>query len=194
MNIGCDIRHITAGCVIVIVCITLFLTVHRNFDNIEYMIPGFYVAPHEFCVGAGLDAFLMYIGEKQLVGKTRKGYILATQGDKMIINSPIEFCISWDWLSWNNWLIMLRHSSPIDGVIKFKDEIKGIPQKMTVLAYPTYGKIVLSHGDTIYATLYRNAELTEKITKKIMTDHKISSADMLQNKKVEVPSIAETKK
>ena len=181
----CNINssNIQIGCVILIIVITLFLTVHRNFDNIEYMIPGFYTAPPEFCAGAGLDSFLMYIGEKPLIGKTRKGYILATQGNKMIINSPVELCISWNWLSKNNWLIMLRHSSPIDGILRFKEEIKGIPKQLIVLAYPTYGKLVLSDEKTIYATLYRDAQITEKITMK-QSEGEFNSADMTQNAKL----------
>lgn len=179
----CDITQLTVGCFILIILIILFLTVHRNFDNIEYLIPGFYIAPPDFCAGAGLDSFLMYIGEKPLVGKRRTGYILATQGDKMVINTPIDLTITWNWFSWNNWLIMLRHSSPIDGVMRFKEEIKGIPQKLTVLAYPTYGKIVLSHEDKIYAVLYRDARITEKITQKLESNGTFEATDMNLNKK-----------
>lgn len=150
-----------------IVIILVLLVIYRNFANINYLVSGFYIAPPEFCAGAGLDSFLMYIGDPSFFSRSRHGYILATQGEKMVINTPVDMCFTWDWMSINNLVINLKHTSQIEGKLAFREEIDGIPKTLLVLASPTSGKLVLSDSENVYAILYRDAHLTEQIAKKL---------------------------
>jgi hypothetical protein len=183
-----DIKRNTVMCgiFILIIIITLFLIIcyHNKYNNINGMISGFYQCTPAFCSAAGIDSFLVYVGDKSA---WRAGYILSTQGNHMLLNQPIEFKITWDWFNIKNWFIHLNHKTSVYGKWRFKEKIEGIPQVLDVLCYPTYGKIVLSDDNTIYATLYRNAETTEIISTKLV----FNKDDMTSKSKSDIQTISE---
>jgi hypothetical protein len=154
-------KQIFIGILIVIVVIYLG-TIYYNFTMIDDLMGGFWVAPPDFCVDAGLDSMVMYIGEKPYFSSHRPCYILIQRNGEIFLNEPTELSIAWSWFSIQNWRKCLDHSTVKYGTVSFDIPNNiGFPSTQDLACYPTYGKMVLSYGDKLHAVLYRSSELTE---------------------------------
>jgi len=152
-------KELIIGLFLVIFIIYIF-TIYYNFSLIDDLIEGLWIGSPDFCSDAGLDSFILYIGEGS--GSTHTCYILIQRNDKIFLNEPTELTIYWDWISLQNWSIHLNHGSLKHGTVKFNiPKITGFPNTQQISIYPTLGKMVLSDRDNIYACLYRSPELTE---------------------------------
>ena len=158
-----DKKQIFLGFLILFVIMYLG-AIWYNFIMIGDLIEGFWTAPPGFCVDAGIDSFLLYIGARGYFNSYRPCYIIIQRDGKLFLNQPVEAKFAWDWLSIQNWRKCLDHSTVKYGSVCFKfDEETAFPSFQNVACYPTYGKMVLSKDDVICATLYRSAELTEQL-------------------------------
>ena len=129
---------------------------------INNMIGGFWDADTSFCEESGLDMFCIYFDNETSFGE-RACYILAKNGNDIVINEPTTSNISMQWGKLNNWSSDLKSPKFIN--IKFKDlsdECKeDFPEHQQMRFYPLSNKIVLFYDDTITAVLYKNTVTSE---------------------------------
>jgi hypothetical protein len=138
---------------LIIICIYLIYTFFR--PNIyDQLLNGFYEADTSFCEEADLDMFCLYLSNDVSRSGDRSCYILATKEDDIIINEPTMARITQQW-AWKNW--SSDPTKPRYFNVKFGIDFEGIfPEEQCIRFYPDVGKIVLYHGDTITAVLYKN--------------------------------------
>lgn len=120
-----------AGVIIATLILVIILLIF--FREPDYC--GFWVAPQDFLEEAGLDSMMLFIGKDG-------GYIFASRdGGEVMMNDPID-------------VKMGRSTITFKGI-----EYDFFPSSQSVKKSP--GKMILHKGDTVYAVLYHNAELSD---------------------------------
>ena len=161
------------GFLVVVIILYLF-ALYLNYRTCNELITGIWTAPPNFLEDAGLDSMILYIGEKKCYELYRPCYILIQRDNEIFLNEPTEMKINWNWTTPQNWNMFLNNNIVKCGNIHFKMPDDSFPNKQNISFNPVLGKIILSVGDTIYASLYRSAELSETTVKK---QNKINPCD-----------------
>lgn len=146
---------------LIIICCILILTLILvlNTRHIESnLMCGFWKGDAEFCEQAGLEFFLLKIGENSLLSSVRSGYILAKTSDGLIMNNPIELYLSGG-KSVKPWLTDCR-SYVVDFDWLGESGYDFFPNTQELHYYPEYGKIVLCDIDQVYAILFKDSGMT----------------------------------
>lgn len=145
--------------VILIILVTYYLIVLTcNSAMYDAIISGFWKGDMGFLQDAGLSSFLLYLAPAER--GTRACYLLAEQGDDLVINEPCSAYIkqTWDLSNWNTGLDSKTYE------ITFYDlETDDFPKKQKMTFYPKIGKMILSKNDTVYGMFYKDAHLTDTI-------------------------------
>ena len=122
------------------------------------LLSGFWRADADFCNQANLTSFILYIGD----GMTKKrGYLLITNHDGIVINSAVDLEIS------NILCIRPYIRDEINLNVNFKwlcgdDDYEAIFPSMQNIKYnPKKGKIILMDQETVYAVLYKDNIMTD---------------------------------
>ena len=147
----------------VIIFILVVLTFHtRSLES--SMMKGFWKADPEFCQSAGLDIFLLYLGNNTSYGTshTRHGYFLAKTPDGLILNNSVNIKFT----GGTNILPTVSHCKKYGMIIDWQDtpeephDEEAFPSELYANYYPFHQKLVLYSGDTVHAILYRDNKLS----------------------------------
>lgn len=147
----------------IIIFILVVLTFHnRMIEN--SMMKGFWKADPEFCQTAGLDIFLLYLGNNTSYGlsHTRTGYFLAKIPDGLILNNSVNIRFT----GGANILPTASHCKKYGMHIDWQDtesephDEEAFPSELYANYYPFHQKLVLYSGDTVHAILYRDNKLS----------------------------------
>lgn len=143
------------GILICIICIVLIVVVWLWISPQRKLRTGFWLADADYCKEAGLQYYLLRIGNCVL-GKA-ESYIFASNDQGIIMNNNIvlDFGIN----PFN--LIGER----ITGKVKIHvldDEYEEffLPKEMDYVFYPYYGKFVWSFEDNVMGIFFRNSSMT----------------------------------
>jgi hypothetical protein len=140
-----------------IIVIYYVIVLRCNGSIYNELMTGFWKADGEFLKDAGLTSFLLYLAPTDWKG-IRACYLLAVNGDELVINEPCSVSLNQTWKlgNWSTGFGVKTYD------IIFKDlETDDIPNKLILNFYPKTGKIILSKGDVIYGIFYRDAYLTD---------------------------------
>lgn len=145
----------------------IFLLVVLTFHNrmIENSImKGFWRADPEFCHTAGLEIFLLYLGNNTSYGlsHTRSGYFLAKIPEGLILNNSVNIRFT----GGTNIFPTASHCKKYGMHIDWQDDEsdphdeEAFPSDLQANYYPHHHKLVLYSGDTVHAILYRDSKLS----------------------------------
>lgn len=152
---------------LLLICYLVLLANNRIFE--QHNLKGFWVADAEFCNTAGLSDFMLYIGDG-IYCKT--GYLFVTNPDGVIVNDPVKISFK---KAVNLFPFIMEEQ-------KFKIRIDWVdhsgydflPSEMFLNYYPKQGRVVLSDEDQIYASLFKNNEMTHAASEYAKEQEKIA--------------------
>jgi hypothetical protein len=138
------------GVVVIFLLIILYYT-SRSEENA--LLRGFWTADAEFCERAGLQMFVMYIGNSQYT------YLLAANESGIILNNPAKLCIRHFTLN-----PTVSHCKDMAASLEWIDDepedSMAFPKQFRMAFYPTSGKLVLYQKDTVLAILWKDCKTT----------------------------------
>lgn len=117
-----------------IIIVVILIVVYLGLSN--HPGNGFWVAPQDFLDEAGLDSLILFLGKDG-------SYIFAMREDEVMMNDVVDVNFSW-----------FGSSVRFNGI-----SYDFFPSVQSTKITP--GKLVLYKGDTVYAVLYHNAELSD---------------------------------
>ena len=125
---------------------------------------GFWKGDADFNDQAGVELFLIYMGESSALSSSRPGYILIKNSDGIIINNAVEFKLSGG-KSINPGLSSCReYAVTIDWL--GEEDYSFFPSEQEMYYYPENGKIVFFADDQVHAILYKDNSISD-ITRKM---------------------------
>lgn len=134
---------------IIIVVLWLWMKPNRK------LLKGFWMADADYCEQAGLQYYLLRIGDSEM-GRYN-AYILAANSQGIIMNNNIELDFGY-----NPFEMM---SERITGKVKLNvldDDLDEffLPKELEYVYYPYYGKFVWSFEDSILGIFFRNSSMS----------------------------------
>jgi hypothetical protein len=152
-----DRRDVCYG-LIGLACVVILWLQSRYVES--QLLRGFWCADLDFCQIAGLDKFILYIGDTTLSG--RSGYMLVANTAGIIINNPIK-------LSTTSFTInpLVRETVTSSACLEwFTDatfaekadhDEDAFVSKCQLDFNPTCGKLTFYTADTVHVVLYKDA-------------------------------------
>jgi hypothetical protein len=147
------------GIVILILLFLFILLVVNTRLTESHLLNGFWKGSGDFTQQAGVDLFVIYIGEGSILSNVRPGYILIKNDEGLIINNPVEFSFSAGGSLSPNICECREYSVTIDWL--GEEGYKFFPTQQNVHYYPRHGKIVFSLNDEVYAILYKDCNMSD---------------------------------
>lgn len=130
------------GLIILAIIIFIFTSVCENDELV-----GFYKAPETFLEDAEIQSMLLYIGKK--TNGKRDAHMIVTAGDEVVINTSFSVKITKKILSSKYEFECLE---PINDTY---------PTKLTMEFDKVSKRMTLVDGDTVYAVIYKDNELSD---------------------------------
>ncbi len=154
-------------CIFVIILILLWTTPKVK------LLKGFWLADADYCEQAGLQYYLLRIGEMSGIN-TYNAYILAANEKGIIMNNhlKLDFGINLSQLA----------SQKIEGCVEIDvldDEYEEffLPKKMDYTYYPYHGKLIWECEDHIMGIFYKNASMSSVELHKEQSDSESSDEE-----------------
>lgn len=143
-----NMQTLTLGIIVVVIFLVIMILITSS--NMSTVMYGFWVAPNEFLKDSGLDSLIIYYGKTG-------SYILSSRDDGILMNDPVDIKVSGGILSvLKPWLSSRKYSINFVGL-----DYDFFPSIQDMTFYPESSKMILSKKGTVYAVLYRDAELTD---------------------------------
>ena len=135
-------------CVVLIIILWLWIAPQRRLRR------GFWLADPDYCKAAGLQYYLLRIGDC-VFGKA-ESYIFATNDQGVIMNNNIILDFGMNLFN----LVGERITGKVKiDVLDDEYEEFFLPKEMDYVFYPYYGKFVWSFGDDVMGIFFRNASM-----------------------------------
>ena len=153
---------------LIIISFILLFLIFYIFDSVVYYshnLDGFWSAPDDFCIDAGIDMFWVYICKSKI-------WVIIKKQKKEILNIISDFNISFDPI----YLLPILHNNSLNGkLIIHSDSDENIfPSHQFIIFYPHIPKLVFYSKAQIYAVLYKNPHLSD-ISSKLLSDENDNS-------------------
>jgi hypothetical protein len=141
--------------IIIIILLFLFTIQVFNTRAIEScLITGFWKGSPQFIADSGLQIFMIRIGEGSVLSGNRPGYILMVNKEGILINSPVEFCMSAGGSLRPGICPCREYSVTIDWLDNEEPEF--FPSEQDIYYYPEAGKLVFTSDDNIMGVFYKD--------------------------------------
>ena len=151
------------GIVVLVLLFMVVVLVLNTRSNENSLMTGFWKADADFNEQAGVELFLIYMGESSTLSNKRPGYILVKNSDGLIINNPVEFQLSGG-KSINPKLSACREYNVYIDWLE-EAEYSFFPSDQDLHYYPESGKMVFSADDQVYAVLYKDNVVSDIMRK-----------------------------
>lgn len=135
-------------CVVLVIMLWLWISPQRRLRR------GFWLADPDYCKAAGLQYYLLRIGDC-VFGKA-ESYIFATNDQGVIMNNNVILDFGMNPFN----LIGERITGKVK-IVVLDDEYEEffLPKEMDYVFYPYYGKFVWSFEDNVMGIFFRNASM-----------------------------------
>lgn len=137
--------------VLAVVIIVFILIVYNMRSTEEILMKGFWTADTEFCKMSELTMMTFYIGDDGYC------YVIAANNDGLILNNAGVMQMS-------KGIVLnptMCNSVEYSVNVKWNDEPgDAFPSKFTLTHYPKKGKVLINVKDKIYASLWKDNEMT----------------------------------
>lgn len=144
----------TVSVVIFIIMFLFTLQVFNTRSTESCMLTGFWKGRPSFLQDAGLQLFMIRIGDGSLLHGSRPGYILMVNPEGILINRPVKFNLSAGG-SLNPGMCSCReYLVNIDWLDDEEPEF--FPSEQDLYYYPEAGKIVFTNDDNVMGIFYKD--------------------------------------
>lgn len=142
--------------VLIIITLTMGVLIGQNRMVETKLMNGLWRASSDFCATSQLLAFMMNLGDYDIVDSRRPGFLLMVNEEGILLNHPVDIYFSRN-VHLNPTLCNQKiYEITIDWL--GEEEPDFFPSKQTLTYYPAHGKIVLSVDDQVNAVLYKDHE------------------------------------
>jgi hypothetical protein len=147
--------HYVVLIIIVIIIITYFISSWSSTANDDYLYGHWMIENDEFCDTAEIDSMMLFIGEPLDSSShvIRQSYLIvmpdmANQGMKLTYT--------------RGWAAPWSTNYSVNAEVKFDDE-QIWDENINISVDIMTGKMIIRSGDTIYAKLYKQHDITEMV-------------------------------
>jgi hypothetical protein len=142
--------------VVIIIVLTMGVLIGQNRVVEARLMNGLWRASSDFCATSQLLAFMINLGDYDIVSGKRPGFLLMVNEEGILLNNPVDIYFSRN----VNLNPTMCNQKIYDITIDWlgEDEPDFFPSNQTLTYYPTNGKMVLSVDDQVNAILYKDHE------------------------------------
>lgn len=146
---------ITTVAVVILILLFLFTLQVFNIRSTEAcLLTGFWKGSPTFLRDAGLQMFMIRIGEGRSLHGERLGYILMMNADGILINSPVKFNLSAGGSLKPSMCSCREYLVEIDWMDD--EEPDFFPSSQDLYYYPEAGKLVFVDDDSVMGVFYKD--------------------------------------
>jgi hypothetical protein len=161
---------------IVIFMLVLMSFMYRTSES--NLLKGFWKADAEFCERAELEMFVVYLGDNTgYITDYRYGYLLAANKQGIILNNPINLCLSRCTNIMPGLATCKKYNASIDWLDNPPEDPDTFPTEFNVEYYPRHGKLVFYQDDVVIASLWKDCQMSALESDDSLIPDCISCAD-----------------